>query len=566
MRCQLSPRLVVLFALATLLLTYRYYGRWLAEKLFKLSDTDETPAQTKNDGYDFVPTDKHVLVGHHFASIAGLGPIVGPAIAVIWGWLPAFIWIVFGAALIGAVHDFSSLVLSVRHDGGSVGDVAKRVVNGRARLAFLAVIFFMLSLAMGVFVHVIALLFSAPPGGKAYYPEAVFPSMALMVIAMISGYCLHKKGYPLRAVTAVGVTLMLLSIYGGITLPAPALSADAWKAPLLLYAFVASVLPVWLLLQPRDYINAFELYLGGFLLYLGFFVLGPSFQAPAINGSPKDLPALLPFLFITLACGACSGFHSLVSSGTTAKQLAKEKDALPVGFGSMLGEAALAVIVLMACACGAASVEAWNSHYASFAAASGLGPKLAAFVNGAARFMAAVGVPTAIGANFIAVVVVSFALTTLDSATRLLSYVIEEFISAVGMKKLPHSRALSSLGAALAIGYFAFMKIGNKPAGLALWQLFGVTNQLLAGLGLLIATVYLVRLKRPALPTFLPMVFMFAISLWAIVLKLKSFYNQGGQTHLLVVGSVVTFLALWLVFEATLVTVSLLRGTKKVAV
>ena len=561
----MSPRLVVLLALATLYLAYRFYGQWLAKDLFRLNDGNKTPAVSRNDGYDFVPTKKSILVGHHFASIAGLGPIVGPAIAVIWGWLPAFLWIVLGAALIGAVHDFSSLVLSVRHNGGSVGDVAKTVINGRARLAFLSVIFFMLALAMGVFVHVIALLFSGPQGGKVFYPEAVFPSVSLMIIAMISGYCLHKKGLPLKPITAVGVTLMMLSIYGGITLPAPAVSADGWKAPLLLYAFVASVLPVWLLLQPRDYINAFQLYLGGFLLYIGFFVLGPTFKAPAINGRPEDLPALLPFLFITLACGACSGFHSLVSSGTTAKQLATEKDALPVGFGSMLGEAALAVIVLMACACGAPSSEAWNSHYASFSAASGLGPKLHAFISGGAAFMAAVGVPVKIAANFIAVVVVSFALTTLDSATRLLSYVIEEFISALGIEKLPYSRALSSLVAALAIGYFAFMKIGGKPAGLALWQLFGVTNQLLAGLGLLIATVYLIRLKRPALPTFLPMVFMFTISLWAIVLKLKTFYNQGGQTHLLLVGSMVTLLALWLIIEATLVTVSLWKSDKKVA-
>ena len=560
----MSPRLVVLGALATLWLAYRYYGSWIAKRLFCLDDGNETPAVTRNDGYDFVPTDKSVLVGHHFASIAGLGPIVGPAIAVIWGWLPAFLWIVLGAVLIGAVHDFSSLVLSVRHNGGSVGDVAKTVINGRARLAFLAVIFFMLALAMGVFVHVIALLFSGPVGGKVFYPEAVFPSFSLIGIAMISGYCLHKKGWPLKAVTAVGVTLMLLSIYGGISLPAPAVSADGWKGPLLLYAFIASVLPVWLLLQPRDYINAFQLYLGGFLLYMGFFVLGPTFKAPALNGRPEDLPALLPFLFITLACGACSGFHSLVSSGTTAKQLAHEKDALPVGFGSMLGEAALAVIVLMACACGAPSVAAWNSHYASFSAASGLGPKLHAFISGGATFMAAIGVPAKIASNFIAVVVVSFALTTLDSATRLLSYVIEEFISALGVKELPHSRALSSLASALSIGYFAFMKIGGKPAGLALWQLFGVTNQLLAGLGLLIATVYLLRLKRPALPTFLPMVFMFAISLWAIVLKLKTFYNQGGQTHLLVVGSMVTVLALWLIIEATLVTLSLLKSDKRV--
>jgi len=545
-----SPRLVVLGALAFLGATYAVYGRWLARRVFVLDDDRPTPAVERQDGYDFVPTRPSVLLGHHFASIAGLGPIVGPAIAVIWGWFPAFLWIVVGAALVGAVHDFATLFLSIRHQGGSVGDITERLVNGRARVIFLAIIFFMLALGMGVFTHIIALLFSAPPGGQRYWPEAVLPSVTLMVVAMAAGYLTHKRGWPLRPVTAVAVAVMLFSVWAGLHLPAPAWSADDFKAPLLAYAFVASVLPVWLLLQPRDYINAFELYLGGTLLYAGFLWLGPSFQAPALNVAPADLPNLLPFLFITLACGACSGFHSLVSSGTTSKQLARESDALPVGFGSMLGEAALAVIVLMACACG---VDDWHGHYASWAGASSLGAKLGAFVGGGSRFMAALGVPTDGAGSFIAVVIVSFALTTLDSATRLLSYVIEELVRAAGVERLPASRACSSLVAVLAIGYFAFMKIGGQPAGLALWQLFGVTNQLLAGLGLMIATVYLMRRKLPAWPTAVPMVFMFAISLWAIGLNLIDFAGAEGKSHLLIVGGLVTVLAVWLVGEAVVV-------------
>lgn len=555
----MDSRLTALGALVVLALAYRFYGRWLARRVFRLRDDKATPAVSREDGYDFVPTRPSVLFGHHFASIAGLGPIVGPAIAVIWGWVPAFLWILVGSVVVGAVHDFATLVMSVRSDGESVGNLTRDLISTRARTVFLALIFFLLALSMGVFTSIIALLFSAAPGGVRYYPEAVLPAGALMVIASITGYLVHRHGFSLRRVTVVGIVLMLASVYAGLLWPADGVAADSWMPLLLLYAFVASVLPVWLLLQPRDYLNSFELYLGGAALYLGFFLSGPAFKAPAFNSAPADLPALMPFLVITVACGACSGFHSLVSSGTTSKQLARESDALSVGFGSMLAEAALAIVVLMACACGAPTVEAWQGHYGSWSAASGLGPTLQAFVDGGSTFLAVLGVPPALAAGFIATVIVSFALTTLDSGTRLLSYNIEELAGAAGLR-LPFSRATSSLLAVLAIGWFAFMKIGGKPAGLALWQLFGVSNQILAGLGLLVASLYLIRLRRPSWPTVVPMVFMFALSLWAITLNLTDFAASSEKLHLLVVGSAITLLALWLVAEAIVSWLRLRRG------
>lgn len=527
-------------ALGLFLLAYRFYGRFLDKHLFQLDPKKSTPSHTRQDNVDFCPTRPLVLFGHHFASICGLGPIIGPALAAIWGWLPAFLWIIFGAVFIGAAHDFGSLILSARYEGRSIGDLTGDIIGPRARLLFLVIIFFMIALAMGLFASVIATLFA-----PSYYPQAVIPSGLLIVIAIVLGQVVFKRGGRLGPATALGLLLMFGSLWVGAKLPVTGPSPTTWIFILLIYSFTASCLPVWVLLQPRDYLNSFMLYTGIALMYLGLFILQPTFVAPAINRSATDLPALFPFLFITVACGAVSGFHSLVCSGTTSKQLDKESDAKAIGYGGMLMEGALAVIVLFACTAGVASTEVWHSHYSGWAAMKGLGPSLGMFIEGAARFISQVGLSLEISRVLISVVVVGFALTTLDSATRLLRYNIEELGRTLHITPITNRYAASGL-AVLAIGYFALM-----PSAKSLWQLFGTTNQLLAGLALLAITTYLFKRGRPTFFYAAPMLFMFATTVTAMGLKLKEF-AKGGNNQLFIVSLVILGLAGWLVVEAAI--------------
>ncbi len=534
----------VVVALAMLFLGYRFYSKFLAEKIFRLDDKSPTPAVTMEDGLDYLPTHKSMVFNHHFASIAGLSPMLGPAIAVIWGWLPAIVWLVVGAIFMGAVHDFSALVLSIRNRGRSVGEVANNLVGKRARILFLLLIFFAVALAMGAFTKVIASLLQFEAEGFRTYPAATFPAAMLMVIAMIFGVLLRKKIINLFVVGVVGTLLMFVFIWVGTKIPIPLFYTPLIYI-LLLYSFAASVLPVWLLLQPRDFINAFALYIGMFLLYLAVFAFQPTIVAPAINRTSTDLPSMIPLLFVVVACGAISGFHSVVSSGTTSKQLAKESDARAVGYGSMLAESALGIITVVACTAGIATREEWFTHYISWGAASGLGPKLSVFVDGSANFISWLGVPAEVASTFIALVVVSFALTTLDSGTRILRYNVEEFGNAINLPIIKN-RFISTFIAIAGIWYLATSDIGK-----ALWVLFGTTNQLLAGLVLLTATVYLITIRRPSWVTSIPMVIMLFITIWALGQNLYQ-YIMNGQVELIIVGSAILLLAVGLIIEVIL--------------
>jgi carbon starvation protein len=610
---------VVFFCTAGFLLAYFVYSRFLADRILGLNPSRRTPAHALKDGKDFWPTKKSVLFGHHFASIAGLGPIMGPAIAVIWGWLPALLWVFFGSIFLGAVHDFTCLWISMRHEGRSVGDVAKEVMGGRARILFLFLIFFLIALAMGVFVLVIAQLF------VSHHPEAALPSFSLILIAVVIGLLIYKTRLGLVPATLIGLGLMFISIWIGVNhvpsvykafVPEKVLSAlehgivrgeiserglakevetakpaayncrqvkeyfaakgeaeiarsmgeaerrtqSFWTITLLLYALLASVLPVWILLQPRDYLNSYQLYLGLFGIYIGLLLLRPSFQAPPVNSSAfaGDAPSLFPFLFITVACGAISGFHSLVSSGTTAKQIDNERDSRIIGYGGMLLEGLLAVLVITACCAGFASEADWSTHYSSWSAAGGLGKKLSAFVDGAGLFISQAGLPIAYAKALIAVVVVGFAMTTLDSGTRLLRYNIEEIGHSLKIRPL-QNRYLAALIAVAAVGFFAFMKIKGKPAGLVLWQLFGTTNQLMAGMGLLTVSIYLFMRRKPTIYTLLPMVFMLVVTISAMVIKLQTFWRKENWM-LLGVGGAILLLAVWLALEAFLSLMRLFRA------
>jgi carbon starvation protein len=537
------PVLVCLLCLMAYLLGYRLWGRWLARDVFGLRPERPTPSHEKRDGVDYVPTRPAVLFGHHFASIAGLSPMLGPAIAVIWGWLPALLWVVLGTLFIGAVHDFAALVVSMRAGGMSVGKVAEEVIGPRARTLFHLVIFFLVSLAMGVFVHVVALLFT-----RDFYPEAVIPTFGLMAIALVVGLLVYRERVRLAPLT-LGAFALALALVVFVD-SGPDLSAGTWKWVLLGYAFVASVLPVWLLLQPRDYVNSLLLYLGLAASYVGFFLLRPEFAAPAVQAHPAEAPPMYPFVFIIIACGAVSGFHGLVSSGTTAKQIDREDHALRIGYGGMIGESMLGLLAVLACTAGFSNRLDWQTHYADWGSAADLGERIAAFISGTARFMGALGVPEEIGAGFIALVVVSFALTSLDSATRLLRFNLAEIGEAPGLGLL-RRRIPGSIAACAAIGFFAFYRIDGQAAGLALWQLFGTTNQVLGGLTLLAVTVWLYRRGRNYLVTLLPMIALLVTTLVAMVEKVGDFF-RAGQWLLVCLGSVLILMTLWLVVEAGL--------------
>jgi carbon starvation protein len=541
----MTSTLVVLACFAVYFAGYLVYSRFLAQQVFALRPEAMTPAHALEDGIDYVPTPPLVLFGHHYASITGLSPMLGPAIAVVWGWLPAMLWVVVGSIVIGCVHDFGALVISVRARGLSIGAIAEGLMGPRAKSLMHAIIFFAIALAMGVFAYVVGLLFSAD-----YYPESVMPSGVILALAMVIGWLVRRRGFKLAPLVSVAFVVTLVAVALSPAMPIRWASSAGWTWILLAYAWLASVLPVWSLLQPRDFLNSLLLYVGLGLTYVGFFVLRPEFASPVVDAHPVGAPPMYPFVFIVIACGAASGFHSLVSSGTTAKQLDRETHARPIGYGAMIGESLLGLAAVLACTAGFVSPAAWRHHYADWESIQGLGSSMSAFIEGATRFVSEVGLPEQTARTLIAVVVVSFALTTLDSATRLLRYNIEEIATSIRFKPLSN-RFVSSTVAVAAVSFFAFYRIEGRSAGLALWQLFGSTNQLLAGLALLTVSLYLLQRRRFTLPYLVPMVFMMITTLIAMTTKLMSFW-RAGNTTLLIVGGAITFIALWLVLEAAL--------------
>jgi carbon starvation protein len=351
----------------------------------------------------------------------------------------------------------------------------------------------------------------------------------------------------LAPATVIALIVMFLTIWLGLRYPITRVGQTAWVFILIAYAYIASVLPVWLLLQPRDYLNAYQLVIGMVLIYVGLFIFHPTIAAPAVNRAATGAPPLFPFLFITIACGAISGFHSLVSTGTTSKQLDRESDARVIGYGGMLAEGLLAMAVLLACTAGVSRAE-WSAHYSSWQAAAGLAAKMEAFVTGAGTFISKVGIPIGIAKSFIVVMAVGFAMTTLDSGTRLLRYNLEELGEGLRIGAL-RNRFVAAIVAVLGIAYFSLMTVGGKPAGLTLWELFGTTNQILAALGLLAVSLFLYRLGKPIVYTIVPMIGMMVMTVTAMVMKLRA---NLALRHwpLLAVGSVILVLVLWLIVES----------------
>lgn len=522
----MSAAILLLIGLVLMALGYFIYSKFIAERIFRLDPEYRTPAHELEDGIDFVPTNKFVLWGHHFTSVAGAAPIVGPAIAVIWGWAPAFAWVVLGTIFFAGVHDMGAIWASVRNRARSIGSLTGDVVGKRARSIFMIVIFLVLLMVNAVFAVVIARLMMG-------FPTAVVPVWGAILVALVIGQLIYRRILTLPVVSVLGVIALYALIWVGPSVPLqmpaevmPGLSGNAtWILLLFLYAAIASVLPVWVLLQPRDYINGLQLFIGLFVLYGAIVMLNPSMVAPMFNNDvPAGTPSLVPLLFVTIACGAISGFHGLVSSGTTSKQLNREPDARFVGYFGAMGEGGLALAAILVATAGFASLADWQAMYSAFGQGG-----VTAFVQGGAFIIHnGLGMPEVTAATLLTVMAALFAGTTMDTGLRLQRYIFQEWgeIYHLEWMKKPLPATLLAVGSCLLLAFGAGGADGS--GGMIIWPLFGTTNQLLAGLTLLVITVMLVHLRRPMWYTLAPLCFLLVMTVTALVFQLRTFYEQGN--------------------------------------
>ena len=548
--------MIVLLGLAGMTLGWFFYSKFIATKIYQLDPNFVTPAHEFNDGVDYHPTNKYVLWGHHFTSVAGAAPIVGPAIAVYWGWVPAVLWVTIGTVFFAGVHDFGALWASARHQGKSIGSLSEAVIGKRTRSLFMVVIFLVLLMVNAVFGVVIA-------GAFVNTPNAVFPAWSAIVVALIIGQLIHRN-YNLMLLSIVGVFALYGSIYVGsvvpLELPAGILGLSAngnWILILFIYAAIASMLPVWVLLQPRDFINGMQLFVGLILLYGAVVLSLPDISAPAFNHQVGvDAPSLIPLLFVTIACGAVSGFHGIVSSGTSSKQLNKETDARFVGYMASIGEGSLALITIVAVSgvALAATPEIWHQIYEKYGTAGA-----ATFIQGGAQLITnGWGLPVGISTTLLATMVVLFAGTTMDSGVRLQRYIIQEWGDIYGID-LFKKGVIATLIAVFCCLLLAFGAGGaSGSGGLEIWPLFGSTNQILAGMTLLVISVKLIKMGRPARYTLIPMIFVLITSCWAAILKLIEFWLAANWL-LVTIDVVVLVTSFMVILEAASVVGQFLR-------
>lgn len=558
---------LAIFGLVCFFLAYRFYSKFIARKIFKLDRDFVTPANELKDGVDYVPTNKFVLWGHHFTSVAGAAPIIGPAIAVFWGWLPALLWVVFGTIFAAGVHDFGTLVISVRNKGQSVGTLANRLIGQRAKMLFLFIILILLLMVNAVFAWAIANLF-------VVFPASVLPIFIEIPLAVWIGYTVYRKtgdmlmpsiaalviiyGTAILTTYIKPLQINLVSYFGGenhpvmLGLNGHSMAFLIWIVILMIYVYIASVLPVWKLLQPRDYINSHQLVVGLGILYLGLLFLHPSITAPATNGN-ADV-SWFPLLFITIACGAISGFHGLVSSGTSSKQLNKETDARFVGYLGAVGEGALALVSIIACITLFPTQSAFMNSYSSFSNAGAHG--LSNFVKGAGQLATGLGIPSNVAATLIAIIVVSFAATTLDTSVRLLRYIVAEIGSEYKMQSLTKTHVATSI-AVVFTAALTLLPQGPKgfgSGGYLIWPLFGTSNQLLAGISLMLVSIWLHRQGKNYIYTLIPMAFLLFMTVWAMVKQVFFQWMGAGsatfQPLLFIFGFIILIFALWVIVEA----------------
>ncbi|NLS09745.1 carbon starvation protein A [Nesterenkonia sp. MY13] len=553
-----APNSLVLavIGVAMMLAGYFLYSRFLTKKVYKLNAEFKTPAHEFNDGVDYVPTNRYILWGHHFTSVAGAAPIVGPAVAVIWGWLPAFLWVTLGTVFMAGMHDFGTLWASNRNKGKSMGALSGTYIGNRGRNLFLVVIFLLILMVLAAFAVVISDLLVAQPG-------AVIPTWGALVVAVLVGQAIYRFKWNLVAVTAVGVAalygLILLGDAYPISLPEEGLFGltpnAIWIILLFLYSGLASMLPVWVLLQPRDFINGVQLFIGLGIIYGAVLLATPTVVAPAVNDAvPDDTPSLVPLLFVTIACGAISGFHGIVSSGTSSKQLNKETDARFVGYFGAVGEGLLALGAIIATTAGFQSLTQWREIYSSFEAGG-----VPLFVEGGANILnSGLGIPTGLSATILATMTILFAATTLDTATRLKRFVIQEIGQIAGVR-IP-TLAATVIAVVLAFA-LTFSQGGDASGGMRLWPLFGTTNQLLAGLSLTILTVMLIRKGRPFLPVLLPAVFVLFMTIYAALVQLIDLF-RAQDWLLFTIDMIIVVAATWVLLEAIIAMLGAWKGPK----
>lgn len=538
---------MMVLGLGAMFLGYVFYSKFIAEKIFKLDPDFRTPAHELEDGVDFVPTNKYVLWGHHFTSVAGAAPIIGPAIAVIWGWVPAFLWVIFGTIFFAGVHDAGAIWASNRNKAKSIGNLTGDVVGKRSQTLFMIVIFLVLLMVNAVFATAIS-------GLLIKFSSSVVPVWGAIFVALIIGQIIFRKWMGLGAISIIGVLALYALIWAGPSFPIElpetvmGISDNAqWVLILFGYAAIASLLPVWMLLQPRDYINGLQLFIGLILLYGATLLLAPEISAPAFNSNtPEGTPSMLPLLFVTIACGAISGFHGLVASGTTSKQLDKETDARFVGYFGAVGEGSLSLATIIAATAGFATLADWEAVYSSFGQGG-----VSAFVEGGANIISqGLGLDIGVSETLLTVMAVLFAGTTMDTGLRLQRYIFQEWGNIYNIswmqKALPAT--LLAVGSCLLLAFGAGGADGS--GGLVIWPLFGTTNQLLAGLTLLVITVMLVRLGRPMYYTLIPLIFLLIMTVFALIVQLKDFYNSGDW-FLMGLDLVVLVAAIWIALEAS---------------
>ena len=524
---------------------YLLYSRYLSKKVYRLDAGFRTPAHELQDGVDYVPTNKFVLWGHHFTSVAGASPIVGPAVAVIWGWGPAFLWVTLGTVFFAGMHDLGALWASTRNRGQSIGTLAAKYIGRRGSRLFLVVIFLLLLMVNTVFAVVIS-------GLLVSTPSAVIPTWGALVVAVLVGQAIYRLKWNLPIVSVVGVvalySLILLGDRLPVALPEGFLGIGAepfWILVLFLYAGIASMLPVWVLLQPRDYINGLQLFVGLTLLYGAVLIFRPEVVAPMLNQAvPEGTPGMTPLLFVTVACGAISGFHGIVSSGTSSKQLDKETDARFVGYFGAVGEGLLALGAIIATAAGFRTLADWEAVYSAFNEGG-----VEAFVAGGGSILnAGLGIPTSLSATILATMAVLFAATTMDTGVRLQRFVVQEIGQILGLRLGTLVATAIVLVVCLAL---AFGAGSGGTGGMVIWPLFGTTNQILAALTLAILAVMLTRKRRPVLPVLLPLLFVLFVSVFALLVQVGQ-YAAEGSWLLLVLDVIILIAAVWVIVESAI--------------
>lgn len=514
----MSALILVICSIIIFIIAYATYGAWLAKK-WGVDPTRPTPAHEMNDGVDYVPTKPAILLGHHFASIAGAGPINGPIQAAIFGWVPVYLWIMIGCIFFGSPHDMGSLFVSIRSKGKSIGEVIKDTMGETGKRLFSIFAWLTLILIIAAFMNIVATTFHNTP-------EAATSSILFMILAIGFGYAVYRKGLDIKIGTVIGVILLFLSIWLGTVFPLK-LSINTWVIILAIYIWIASTAPVWILLQPRDYLNSYLLYAMIVGAVLGIIFYNPSIKLDAVTGFKVNNQLLFPILFVTVACGAISGFHSLVGSGTSSKQLDSEKDVRLIGYGSMLIEGVLAVIAMV--------TAAYLSSGEFLSKLNEIGPTNV-FAEGVGTFMTKIGIPFSIGKTFVALAVSAFALTTLDTATRLARFIFQEYFEDSQKEK---KSALTNMYVSTTITVIlgSLLSVGGYQK---IWPIFGSANQLLAALALMTVALWLKKSAKKYSMLVIPMVFMLIVTLSALAILVKN--NIATGNYIMVVFSVLLFL------------------------